>query len=297
MFKLILILTFVFFHGCSSRENNQECTSFIGASQGQRPMSWNSIQHIVVVFLENTAYLDAIKQPFHAKLAQLGGLLINSYALSRPSQPNYIGFTSGDSFGVATNDPISLNVTNLADLLDGVNKSWKLYAESYPGNCDLTPIIGAYAKKHVPFLSYDNITSQPSRCAKITHEVDFDSDIANGTLPEFSLFIPNNTSNGHDTGVAYADSWLKTKFENILANSQLMANTLFIFTYDEGTDPTAGDKNHIYTVFVGAGVQPGSTENACINHYGVLATIEEILQLGNLGRNDERANKVFKIWK
>jgi hypothetical protein len=295
--KFFCLLSLFFAVSCSSTNESSTCSNFYQNFPYARPASWNSIHHIVVVFLENTPYSQAINLPYQSQLATTGAALVNSYGVSRPSQPNYIAFTSGDTQEVSTNDPVNLNVTNLADLLDATGKSWKLYAQSYPGNCNLSTSIGPYVRKHTPFLNYTNITSVPTRCAKITNETEFDYDIQNLTLPDFSIFIPDDNFNGHDTGPSYADSWLQSKFNSILSNASITNNTLFIFTYDEGGDPAHGDLNHIYTVFYGAGIRIGSSEVSCINHYGVLSTIEDIFHLGNLGRNDVQATRVLNIWR
>jgi hypothetical protein len=90
-----------------------------------------------LVIFENTNYEDAMDQPFFKKLATLGTNLTNFFALTHPSQGNYIGLTSGSLNGVKNDNPIDLNVTNVIDLLESRGISWKVYAEDYPGNCFL----------------------------------------------------------------------------------------------------------------------------------------------------------------
>jgi hypothetical protein len=91
----------------------------------------------ILVIFENTNYEDAMDQPFFKKLATLGTNLTNFFALTHPSQGNYIGLTSGSLNGVKNDNPIDLNVTNVIDLLESRGISWKVYAEDYPGNCFL----------------------------------------------------------------------------------------------------------------------------------------------------------------
>ena len=71
----------------------------------------------------------------------------------------------------------------LALELEEKGYDWRVYAEGFPGNCFLGASRGKYARKHVPFLSFQNVQSNPARCAKVVEARQFDSDIAAGQLP------------------------------------------------------------------------------------------------------------------
>ena len=59
-----------------------------------------------------------------------------------------------------------------------------------------------------------------------------------------------------------------------------------IVTWDED-DYT--EQNKIDTYMLGSMVQPLTNDGASYNHYSLLRTIEDNLQLSNLGRNDAQA--------
>jgi acid phosphatase len=246
-----------------------------------------------MVVLENADASVALGQPFFAELAGSGAFLAQSRAVARPSQPNYIALTSGGIWGVDSNDAHTLDVRHLGDLLEESGKDWRVYAEDYPGGCFLEDANGHYRRKHVPFLSYRSVQQDVSRCAKIVPAGQFRQDLASSSLPEFSLYVPNNRHNGHDTDVAAADRWLRDTFGELIKDSVFMSQTLLIVTYDEpgkdGTQP-------IYTALVGAGIRPGARSGTCYDHYNMLRTIEEVLGLGTLGAGDQRVSPIGEIW-
>ena len=93
-----------------------------------------SVKHVFVVILENED-VSAPQQPFLGTLASEGALLANYHALTHPSQPNYIALTAGSAYGITDDNPVTINVRNLADLIENAGLTWKVYAEDYPGDC------------------------------------------------------------------------------------------------------------------------------------------------------------------
>ena len=63
-----------------------------------------------------------------------GLLLSNYYALTHPSQPNYIASVGGDYFGLDNDGIVSIprNVSTLVDLFDTKGITWKEYMEDLP---------------------------------------------------------------------------------------------------------------------------------------------------------------------
>jgi len=252
-----------------------------------------AVSHVFVVILENTDAAAALEQPFIGRLISEGTWLRNYYALMHPSQPNYIALTAGSLYGVNNDNPITLKVQHLGDLLENRGLSWKAYAEDYPGNCSLVVESGEYVRRHVPFLSYDNIQKNRARCnAHIVNASELDADIAAGTLPSFSLFVPNNRNNGHDTSVAFADQWLENRFGSLLQDARFTRDLLFVLTFDEGTKN--GD-NRVATVLWGRAVKAGAISDFYFDHYSLLHTIEKIFGTGSLGQHDQNASTMMDL--
>ena len=253
-----------------------------------------SMQHVMIVMFENTDYDKAMAQPFFAKIAREGALLTNLHAETHPSQGNYIALVAGDLLGVHDDRNVDLDARHIADLVEDKGKTWKIYAENYPGNCFLRTSSGDYARKHVPLLSFRNVTSNVDRCSRIVPATEFASDISRGTLPNYALYIPNQRNDGHDTGVAFADRWYAQTFGPLLTDRRFMDGMTLITTFDEGS---ATPDNHIYGSIYGDDIQPGSKFEKRTDHFGLLRTIEEGLSLGTLGRNDARSAPITDIWK
>ena len=92
---------------------------------------------IILIIFENTSYKDAVTQPFFANFADHGALLTNYFAIGHPSQPNYLAMVSGSTSNVADDGDVDLNSDHLGDLLEAKGRSWHVYAEGFPGQCNL----------------------------------------------------------------------------------------------------------------------------------------------------------------
>jgi hypothetical protein len=252
-----------------------------------------NFKKVLVIVFENTEYSNAIKQPFFASLAKEGALLTNFKAAIHPSHGNYIAMIAGSTFNITNDRPINLNDNHIGDLLEEAKKDWKIYAEDYPGNCFLGATSGNYARKHVPFLSFTNVQTNPGRCAKVVEGKEFFKDFDAGKLPEFSMYVPNLKNDGHDTGVAIGDKWFKQSFDSILHSSKFPKDLLIVVTFDEGTTPN----NQIYTLLYGANVAAGSQSAKENNFFTLLKTYEDELGLGSLNKNDLSAQRIGDIWK
>ena len=258
-----------------------------GLSQSAAPPR---VQHVITVVLENTDYEQALAQPFLAQLARNGGLLTNYSAVTHPSQPNYFALTAGSTFGTS-NDRVTVDARHIGDLVEAKGGTWKAYAEQYRGQCDTEAQSGNYVRRHEPFISFKNVQSNPSRCQRIVNAAQLQTDIAQGTLPSYALYVPDLKNDGHDTGVGRADRWLASTFGPLLQDPRFRQNTLLVVTFDEGQRG-----NHVYTVVSGDAVAPGSTSNAPYNHFSLLRTTEQVLGLGTLGQADATAPVITGIW-
>ena len=252
----------------------------VALAHGAEPVSHSATRFdkVMIVILENANYVDALAQPFLGDVAKSGALLSEFHAEARPSLPNYIALTAGTMAGVTSNGPVNLDLRHIGDLLEAKGKTWKVYAEAYPGRCFLGDRSGDYVRKHVPFLSFTNIQNDPFRCANIVEAAVLTSD-ATGDLPDYSLYIPDQKNDGHDTGPAFADRWLAKAFGPLLKNSAFMKGLLFVVTFDEAnnSDPT----NRVFTALIGDSVLSGSVCKTAYNHYSLLRTIEDGFRLGS----------------
>ncbi|MGZ3745048.1 MAG: alkaline phosphatase family protein [Pseudobdellovibrionaceae bacterium] len=243
---------------------------------------------------ENADYTQAIAQKDFLNLSAKGTLFTNFTAETHPSQGNYLAMIAGTDHGVRNDEAVNFPDSHLGDLLEKAGKDWRVYAEDYPGSCFTGMTSGKYARKHVPFLSFMNVTKNPKRCGKVQSDTHFDQDLKLGSLPEFSMYIPNLNNDGHDTGVEFAGKWLTKRFGSLLSQPSALGEVLFIITFDEGD---RSPKNQIFTLLLGSHIQVGLKNTAALNHISILKMIEDEWALGNLGTQDQTAAPVQGIWK
>jgi len=291
---------------------NLRCTDKAGNSS-IKPYSWSivaastptptpipppAITHIFILMFENTNAQDSISQPFMGSLIPQGSYLNNYHGIGHPSQPNYIALVAGDTLGVTDDSDYNLNYTHLGDLLEAKGLNWKIYVEDYPGNCFTGSSYNTYVRKHNPFISFNNVHNNSSRCNKhIVPAGQLDTDIANNQVPAFAMYVPGLNNDGHDTGVAYADNWFQQTFQSKLQDSNFMKGMAFVVTFDENDASNDISNNLIYTLIYGphAGIRAGVTSNDYYDHYSLLRWVEDTFNLGTLNRNDALASPIVGI--
>ena len=247
--------------------------------------------HIFVIVFENRSIESTLANPYFKQLAARGAFLSNYHGVGHPSQPNYLAMLAGATL-VGDDGDHTLPQTNLVDRLEAAGLSWKAYEETYPGSCFAgswsgDPIGGLYARKHNPFISFDNIRTNPRRCAQIVNASALAADIAANRLPAFSFYTPNQNNDGHDRPLDVAARWLQGFIEPKLADPNFATGTLVVIVFDESDVTTAGPAdNHVYGLLLGPKVHAGSSDGARYTHYSILRTVEDNFGLATLNRGD-----------
>jgi acid phosphatase len=234
--------------------------------------------HVLIVVLENKANSQVEGNPSAPYLNGLlasSAVMTGSTAITHPSQPNYLGLFSGSTQGV-TDDHCPLNLgarPNLGRQLLDAGLSFAGYSEDLPSvgftGCSSN---NSYAAKHSPWVNFSNLpatTNQPASALP----ADF------AALPTVSFLIPNLCHDMHDCSVATGDAWMRDHVEQYVRWAR-EHNSLLIVTFDEDD---SSHNNRILTFVAGAGIRLGRYPQA-LNHYGVLATIEDWYGLPRLGQ-------------
>jgi len=114
--------------------------------------------HVVVVVEENHGYSQIIgspQAPYINTLASEGALFTSSYAITHPSQPNYLDLFSGANQGVTDDScPHTFTAGSLESELIGKGKTFAGYSEELPGVGSDVCTSGAYARKHAPWADF-----------------------------------------------------------------------------------------------------------------------------------------------
>lgn len=263
-----------------------------------------AFNRFITIWLENTDYDKAAEDGSLSWLATQGIILDNYWALTHPSEPNYLAAVGGDYFSLDDDRFISMpaNVSTIVDLLDTKNISWGEYQEHMPytgyqgfNYSNQETFANDYVRKHNPLILYESITNDADRLANIKNFTEFYVDLNGTTLPQYSFITPNMTNDGHDTTIKVAGQWSRDFLEPLLSNEYFMNDTLVVLTFDE--NDTYSVKNKIFTILLG-GVIPdelkGTTDSTFYDHYSLISSVEANWDLPSLGRHDATAN-VFQI--
>jgi acid phosphatase len=260
----------------------------MAASAG--PSARPAFAHIYLVVMENHEYdtiVGSADAPYLNGLIARYGLATDLHAVAHPSEPNYLALVSGSTQGVHDDGVYNLDAPSLFDQIEAAGKTWHVYAQGYPGSCSGTDftgdvvdgpgVAGQYARKHNPAISFNSISRNPGRCARITDLAGFDPAAA-----DFELIVPNQNNDMHSASVATGDQFLRSFLPSILDSPAFAADSLLIVTWDEGGSD-AGGGGHIATILATPKMAPGTRFDGAATHYSVLRTIEDAWGMPPLG--------------
>ncbi len=190
---------------------------------------------------------------------------------------------AGSNYGITTDCSPSaschVNARNLADNLDAASLTWKGYMESMPSPCYLSSS-GDYVPKHNPFVYFDDIRTNSTRCD--SHVVNFshlstDLGSASGTR-NYAFIAPNDCNDMHSCSITTGDTWLKNHLPAILNSPACLSQKcLVVVTWDEDNGNYG---NHVLTVFAGSAAKTGGVYSSTpYNLYSLLRTVENIFGL------------------
>lgn len=254
------------------------------------------VAHVFVLVEENHSYNSIIgnpAMPFTNSLAQQYSLATQYYANRHNSLPNYFMLTVGDL--VTTDDTFTGTVSrdNVVRSVTAAGKTWKIYAESLPSVGYLGPTVIPYGKDHNPFTYFSDVLNSSSQAANVVPFTQLATDMQNGTLPDYSMIVPDFANDGHDCPneasnctdtdkLANIDSWVKNKVGPLI-NSSAFSNSVLIYTWDESSiDDGANGGGHIPTILVGSSVRRGFQSTTLYQHQSALRLSMELLGINDM---------------
>ncbi|CAG8528373.1 4493_t:CDS:2 [Cetraspora pellucida] len=235
----------------------------------------NYFDRIFVIWFENQDYSSVVNNTYLTSLynSNEGELLTNYFAVSHPSEPNYVASIYGSTAGITNDGDYNITGCNVVDLLEAKSISWKGYFENYTcGVC--------YTGDSCPTKKVDSSV--------------LDTDISGNTVPQFAYYVPNLNDDGHDTSLTYAMNWFQTWFNARRTNPNFNTNTLFVVIWDEAVSSTS---NQVFAMLYGTPVVPTSNhdDNTAYTHYSIMKTVEANWNLTNCNRNDVTANQFMNL--
>ncbi len=255
--------------------------------------------HVVVVVEENRTQAqiigDRTNAPYINTLADGGVSFASFYAITHPSQPNYIHLFSGDSQGVTDDNlPPDFSTTatstypwktaNLGAEIIAVGKTFAGYSEQleaagaadwadYDPHSATNPGV-YYRRKHNPWANWvAKVSPIPTNQIPASVNRAFTQFPTNFTqLPMISIVVPNQQHDMHDGSRKQGDDWLSANLGAYATWAQTH-NSLLIITWDEDD---YNETNRIPTIFYGAGLRNGTIVSTTWTLHNLLRTLEDM---------------------
>jgi hypothetical protein len=232
-------------------------------------------------------------------------LLNQYYAVSHPSLPNYLAIMGGSIFDIHSDcNTCYVNAPSLPDQIEASQRTWKTYQENMPSPC-FSGDQGQYAQKHNPFVYFDLIRKDTTRCeSHIVPASELDADLKSGKLPNFAFISPNLCNDAHNCDLSITDQWLGTTIDQIQSSSAYDQTTLIAVIFDEGDSNASccglGAKagGHVAALLISKAVKQGFQDTTPYSHYSLLKTIEAAWGLPELGHAaDPETKLILAPWK
>lgn len=272
------------------------------------PNSWNSMSSTC---LGNCSFFNS--------LANLNALALNytNLGVTDGSVSDYTAITSGDGNlnSACNNGPTAsgcsrLDIPNIVDRLEGANLSWKAYMEDYPlaSGC-YDQFATNYFPNHNPFVYYQDVINNMSRCNRIVNANSqissqancwptsvqnddlFLADLTPANAPNYMFLTPNSIDDIHNCNdVSLANAWLVQLVPQILDSPLFQTKRAALFiTFDEAgctnpgppqpSCPSAGPQ--LYTTWASNSTNPahptkvGYRSVQGYTHFSALKTVED----------------------
>ena len=221
--------------------------------------------------------VGAPSAPYETRLAQQCGQATSYRSVGSPSLPNYIGATSGDTWGIRDDDPPAAHAIKADNLFRQVRASGRSavsFQEAMVNSCALTSK-GRYAVKHNPAAYYQGADDRPA-CVRDDIPLGTNDSgalhdaLVNNNLPTFSFVTPDLCHDTHDCSVGVGDNWLAQFLPALLSSKTYGAGRTVIFLVWDEESPMP-------FVVIAPTVPTGSVLAAAVDHYSLLRTTEDLL--------------------
>jgi hypothetical protein len=198
-------------------------------------------------------------------------------------------FTQNSCEPTVTKDAITDN--NIFSLMDSQPLSWKVYVQNYLNaggtvkvpdftSANQPPYTHYYARHNAAVWYNEVLGNMHGSQGNIVDFQQFGIDVANGTLPRYSIIVPDGCWDNHDdcfsNSLAEADDFLNSNLTPLLALSDFQrgGSGLLIVTFDNGADD---DPGQILTAVIGPNVKRGYVSNVAYKHENGLRTMLDAL--------------------
>jgi phospholipase C len=194
------------------------------------------------------------------------------------------GFNTNGTLATGTVVPPS-QVRHIGDVLTAANLSFKYYGGHFDRSVAGAP--NAYCAICNPFqYASDVMASTATRTAHVQDAADLRADIANNTLPAFSIAKPDGLVDGHPASSKpdLFEGFVKEIISSVQANPEVWKSTAIFVTFDEGGGyydsgytqvlDFFGDGTRIPLLIVSPFSRGGNMNHSYADHVSILKFVE-----------------------
>ena len=245
--------------------------------------------HVVIVVEENHSFgelTDPAAAPFISSLAAHSAVFTDSFAVTHPSQPNYLALFSGSMHGVTDDScPHSITARQLAASLLTAGLTFAGYSEGLPTAGYLGCSTGEYARKHNPWSDFTNVPASREQTA-------------DRRSPRTSLTYRRCPSSSPMNCMTCTAPVSRPGTSGCRITWAVMPHgppPMTAFSSSPQTKTTTAPSNRILTMIAGDHVRAGRYAQR-IDHYSLLRTIEDMYGLPRLGKSATAA-AIAATWR
>jgi hypothetical protein len=171
-----------------------------------------------------------------------------------------------------------------------------------------------YERKHNPFITYDDVRTNPARVGHIVDLSQLAGDLAHNTVSDYSWISPDQCHDMHGRAadasdpcdfsnerllIQAGDAFLQQTVGAIQASPAWNGNSIIFITWDESDFPfvdvsgccdAVPGGGHVLTLVISHSDHQARQSSVAYNHYSLLRTIEDGWRLGCLGATCDTAN-------
>jgi acid phosphatase len=238
----------------------------------------------LLVVIEENHSLSQMQagMPYAYSLAHRFGYATNYHAITHPSLPNYLAIVSGQTHGVADDEPPSAHrlagLTVFGQALARGEKA-AVYADGMRTVCS-TESTGAppYAVGHNPWPYF---VGEHRACR--AHDAPLGrlwAAIRSGRLPNAGLVVPDKCHDAHDCDLATADAWFRDLMDKVFLGRDWRSGRLAVVLTADEDDGSPG--NGVLTVVIHPS-QRHHLVTAPLDHYSLTKLYEQVAHTPYLG--------------
>ena len=108
----------------------------------------------------------------------------------------------------------------------------------------------------------------------------FQADLANDELPDFSFMVPNLLDDAHDGSLQVADAWLQQNIGPLISSSTFQKDGLLVIVFDEAnTNDSTDGGGRVAALILSPKTKPGYRSTTFYQHQSALRLILQGLEV------------------